>query len=188
MRVVRPMSAALLARDINLILGRCKEHGDCLLWGGAVNNTGTPRANWTVDGEKVNVNVRRFVYCKRHGKRDLPSFKLVTVTCNNPLCLQHLGVTTRSEMSLELGARADVRAKRVVGITRGRRAQAKLNVQLVVQIRETDCPGHPGHKSARAWARELGMSTDAITRVRKNETWRDLSTHASPFAGLQRAA
>jgi hypothetical protein len=67
------------------VMSRCVEIGNCLVWTGALNSDGYPRAG--IDGNS-NIKLHRYVCSHYHNIEG----KVVRHTCDNPVCLnpEHL--------------------------------------------------------------------------------------------------
>lgn len=156
---------------------KCDEDGDCLLWNLSCNACGQPRYSFTrVEGKGRTSQMRRHVW-KALCRPKLAPNQVVTTTCGHPRCLApaHLAVTTRREVIVKMSARPDVKARKLVAGAAYRRPLAKLNLAQVAYIRQSD-------KTLAVLAGELGVSTTWVSRVRRNEAWKEFA--ADPFAGL----
>ncbi len=68
---------------LDKVFGRCVQEGECLIWTGALNTDGYPRAG--IAGNS-NIKLHRYVCSHYHDIKD----KVVRHTCDNPLCLNPL--------------------------------------------------------------------------------------------------
>lgn len=145
---------------------KCTECGDCLLWQGPTNAKGHPKI-----GLK---SARRVVWTEKTGKELRPD-QLVTVTCRQSRCLEHLALTTKGEVARIVNARPDVKAKRSASSARTNRPKyGKLSMEQARYIRASE-------KLGKELAQELGVSTGLISHVRTGRSWKEDVNH---FAGL----
>ena len=154
---------------IQKILARCSEDADCMLWRGCRGKTNQPKTG--------NGSVRRIAWRLVYG--DIPKKRLVTVTCENSMCLNpdHLALTTKSQVVRKTLSRLDVRLRKTVSSRRSTRASlGKITMEVARAIRASDRLG-------RDWARELGVSESLVSKVRHNKTWKE---PVSMWAGLAR--
>lgn len=164
MQQMKPISnPALLER----ILSRTAEDGDCLLWTGHTNGRGHPKLG--------KLGVRRTYWTLTRG--ELGAADLVTCSCGNPACLTHLEKTNRSKVATAIGARPDVKARRISANRRSAayRPGVKLSFDLAREIRASD-------ERTDVLMRRYRCSRSTIYKVRHNLAWKD----TSPFAGLVR--
>lgn len=147
--------------------GRIQEDGGCLIWTG--RNSGSSKH------PKFNDQVmRRVVWQARNGM--LKPGQLVTVTCGCRLCLEHLAVTTKSEVSRAMNADPRVKAIKRAKSTAIKRATApKLDMDKARAIRASD---DNNHVEAAKWGVTHGM----VSKIRTNKAW--VESHTSPFTGL----
>lgn len=146
------------------------EDGGCLIWHGRCScSRGHPKY-----GDLV---MRREVWQMKN--RPLKPGELVTVTCENKLCLEHLALTTKSEAGKK--ANAD---PRIIAIKRKRSMlfarsspTAKLSMEKARAIRASTENDH-------AEAKKYGVDHSLISKVRRNKAWVEAETN--PFAGLLR--
>lgn len=163
---------SLTLQDIH---ARCTECGDCRIWDGATNGKGDPKIH-TIGphGKRIWLSGRRIVMALKLG-RALDRKELVTASCGNKLCLEHLEITDRSAVSRRTNAQAATRAKRSVASARTNQAKiGKLTMEAARAIRASD-------KTGRALAHEYGVSYGLISRVRLHRGWKE---QGNPFAGL----
>jgi len=149
------------------ILKRTTECGDCLLWAGSCNGRGQPKVH--------NGSARRRVYELAHGP--VPVGKRISVDCDQVKCLnpEHLVAVTVSKISTITNARHDVKLKRQASSAKTNRPKlGKITIEIARELRNSDRPGIE-------LARELGVSTSLISRVRCGRSWVE---HSHPFAGL----
>lgn len=150
----------------NVIISRCTEEGECLIWPGAMNGGYSP--GMTFQGK--NVSVRRFLWLNL-GKK-LPPKSAIKVKCREKRCV--------AEAHLELG-----RTGPTVGVPRGlahkvkmaaiHRARSTLTMDDADEIRASDL-------SVNELAALYGKGITTIRRIRKGATWQPVMT--GHFAGL----
>lgn len=146
------------------------EDGDCLIWTGRLScSRGHPKY-----GDLV---MRREVWQMKN--RPLREGEMVTVTCENKACLEHLALTNKSEASKKANADLRVRAvKRMKSMQIARsRPTAKLSLEKARAIRQSPDNDH-------VEAKKYGVDHSLISKVRLNLAW--VEEVASPFAGLIR--
>ncbi len=111
------------AATLERIKLQCIECGDCHLWNGSKNGRGQPQMRGKT--------MRRTVW--ELAKGEIPTGKLVTVTCKQVTCLNpdHLALTTKSEVSRITNARPDVRLRKSAACARTNRAAlGKINMEI----------------------------------------------------------
>jgi hypothetical protein len=146
--------------------GRVQEDGDCLIWTGRLScSSGHPKYKDHV--------VRRVVWQAEHGP--LTPKQLVTTTCGNPKCLEHLALTNKSKIAKKTNADPRVKAIKQLKSTAHSRRTAKLSVEKAREIRNSEL----GNKEL---ADLYGVSHGLISKVRTNKAW--LESYSSPFSGL----
>lgn len=154
---------------ITNIKSRCVEDGDCLIWQDRTNERGHPKY--------LQTSARRVVWNATHEQQLKPQ-ELVTVTCGNPRCLQHLAKTNKSEAAKRGNASQAVKLKRGASIAKVKReTDGKITMDIARQIRASD-------KSGLEWADELDVSPSLISLVRRNKAWKEYGNN--PFQGLLR--
>lgn len=155
-------------KTIEEIHSRCIEDGGCLIWTGATNACGHPKIH--------NKSLRRVVW--ELTKSPLAKTELVTVTCENSMCLCHLAKTTKSEAAKRSNSRVDVIPKKRVKCAAGKRAQSVfMSMELAEEVRNTP------EITGREWAKKIGCSAALISRIRLYRAWCPTNV-ASPFSGL----
>lgn len=168
--------AAVVARITpEWLLARCTEDGDCWLWNHARGEAGCPKYGTRVEGEAVNVHLRRPVWQMANPGKSIGN-RMVSPSCGNPTCLNpdHLVLRTKGQVLREMMARPDVRARRSVASMRHRNRNAKLDMEKARYIRSSD-------KTLVQLGAELGVSLETVSRVRRGVAWQE---GANPFAGL----
>lgn len=164
--------------EIERIRLRCVCDGDCWLWAGSKNSKGLPTIVRIVDGKKVNMSGRRWVYMA--SGRQLQPSEVVTTSCGDPSCLnpEHLKKSTLAAIQ-----RKTNKADPSLNLKRGRAIKAawmrkgqglKLTAEKAAYARSSELP-------AEQVAQELGVSACLVRSIRRGELWRD---HSNPFAGL----
>jgi len=156
-----------LERIQEILSLKATEDGDCLIWNGRLSKScGHPKY-----GDMV---MRREVWKARKGP--LKAGQLVTTTCGNPKCLEHLAITNKSEVARRSNADPRVKASKRVSAAIVARARAtKLSMEKAREIRLSD-------ESDTALAKAYGVDHSMISKVRKNRAW--VESFSSPFAGL----
>lgn len=77
---------------IDFVLSKCNKSGDCLLWGGSVNEHDIPQTSFNYHV----VRIPRYIYETNHGKQ--PRNRWITQSCGNKRCInpEHLIVSSPS--------------------------------------------------------------------------------------------
>lgn len=154
------------------IAARCEEDGDCLLWKLQVSDSKRPIYKpLQPDGRKPSIQVARKVWERKHGP--IPPGMLITVSCGNPRCLEHLEMITTAERNSRQWRAQDNRARKTRAVTATGRKRAKLDMEKARYIRASDA-------TIKEVAQELGVSFQLVSRVRRGVAWKD----ANPFGGL----
>lgn len=163
----------------DLLLSRCEEDGDCLLWTGSMNNSGRcPQHQTVVDGRRVWLQVRRVLWACGHpdiivGRRLVMSLIGETKCRNRCVTPEHLHLCSRSTMV----SRSYVN-RRTIQESYARslgHPAAKLDHQKAEQIRmSTD--------STAALAERFGVSTSRINAIRRGEGWKTVAANSSVFS------
>lgn len=145
----------------------CRVDADCLIYTGAINTKRHPKI------EKR--SGRRVVWELSCGP--IPSGMFVSLTCENPACLnpEHMRLRSRGEISREVLSRPTVQLKRSASGAKSMIHRAKLDMETARYIRSSNQP-------QTHLARELGISQQLVSRVRLGKAWREHSNN--PFAGL----
>lgn len=150
------------------IQSRCTECGECHLWTGATNAKNHPKL--------AHRSARRVVWEEAKGAK-LSASQLITVTCGSSLCLniEHLKLTSKSEVARKSNARQAVKLKRSAASARTNQAKfGKLDMDKARYIRASE-------KTGIVLAAEFNVSPDLISKVRNFRAWKE---YANPFAGL----
>jgi hypothetical protein len=151
---------------VDRILSCCEEDGDCLIWTGLNNSIGIPKIR--------NTSGRRVMWELKNG--EIPPGMLVSTTCGRAGCLEHLALSTKSEIVARSHERPHTKARVTAANRRSaRRERAKINMDIAREIRASD-------ETGLAIAARLGISNDLVSLVRQGKSWRE----PSPFAGLMR--
>lgn len=152
------------------LLSRCVECGDCQLWDGPTHPDGTPRIYPRVGSKSL----RRLVWELREGA--IPKGKIVVTSCDRPLCIEHLKLSTRAEVIEQTMARPDVAARKAAATRRARRARApKMDMERARAVRAST-------KRQSEIAAEFGIAQSLVSRIINNISWRE--PVANPFMGL----
>ncbi len=148
------------------LLAHTFEDGDCLIWTGRLSgSSGHPK--W-----KKSHTVRRLMWEMQVGP--LKAGQLMTVTCGNPKCIQHLAITNRAEIARKTNADPRVKAIKRIKSSAIARKTAKLSIEKAREIRNSEMTG-------KALAVVYGVSEDLISKVRHHKAWPE---PINPFAGL----
>jgi len=155
------------------MLGRCTEEGDCLIWPGATNPKGLPVA-W---GGRATASGRRIVWEALTGQQLQPA-DCILMTCECVRCLNfaHMRKTDRSAV-IRLGAKTGSHRspKRAHKLRQAYAARTGYDGEaLAAEVRSSTQTGVE-------LARRLGISTSAVSKMRRGEAWPAVG---SPFAGL----
>lgn len=148
------------------------EDGDCQRWTGACCN-GHP----AISVHSKTVLTRRALWEAEHGP--IPAGKIIKCACGTPKCvsLEHLSLTTRKALAQADGVlgkmSGTVRSAKIAATKRAGR-QAKITQEIACEIRVSDAVG--SHL-----ARQFNLSESTVSRIRRNQTWRDYGT---PWQGL----
>ena len=150
---------------VQRLLARTIEDADCLIWQGRLGRAaGQPKSR--------NFSARRLLWEAQHGP--LKVSQLVTVTCGNPKCLEHLAITNKAEVARKTGADPRVKAIKRAKSMADKRPKGKLSMEKAREIRNSELTG-------KALASIYGVSEDLISKVRHHKAWRE---SANPFTGL----
>lgn len=153
--------------NVERILSRCIEDGDCLLWQGPTSHSGVP-----VLDTKAKKSVRRALW---EAERGAVSAKLVFPnTCGNMLCVCHTKPVTLSEARRIAGSLGAYKSRsRVVKRTLTQRAQSKYDEETVKRIKAA--------ASAKEAQEQTGASLAYIYQIREGYRRAPLVT---AFTGL----
>lgn len=154
------------------IYARCTEVGDCLEWGGSIRKG----KNLPVYG-KDQTSVRRMVVEQSRGG-PIPTALHPVPKCRNPRCVrdEHLVLntkvqilsTTRKAGKLQVASAAKLAVRRA-------RPDVKLSMDAARDIRRSVLP-------SRTLAEQYGVTMAMVTRIRRNEAWRESVQGASVFS------
>lgn len=151
---------------LRMLLSRCEEYGDCMLWTGAGRDR-TPRVH--VDGRTL--SLRRYVYAMHRGVavESLPAGLMCVPKCGDPACIapEHLVMRTKQRHQRELAklgiySAPEANARRAAGARRS--GHARMTMELASWVRESRQP-------AVEVARCLGVSRGTIDAVRQMRAW-----------------
>jgi len=159
-----------MTTDIRLsdLLARTVEEGDCLVWTGYAQHRKYPQ--WRI--KNINRPARRIVYEAVHGP--LRPGLQVGINCECELCVHPDHLVARPK-KLAMRKVKMTRSKRL-NIANARRANSKLTIDIVREIRASAEPGN-------VIELRLGLQKGYASRIRLGKVWAD---HSSPFAGLGR--
>ena len=158
---------------LDRVYERCVPDGDCMNWAGAVQSA--CHSPVMRNGGQA-ISLRRMLV---ESKINRPLGPMVaTYICGNSKCvrLEHLGAITRSALQQrnDAGMNAVQQSLKSHRIAVKARARAKLNPEIVQQIREAD-----GFQ--RAIAKRFGISQTTVGSIKRGDTWVD---HTNPFLRL----
>lgn len=159
--------------EIMRILERTEPDGDCIIWTGAVGNTGHPIYKPT--GCRVQALVRREVF--RLGGRTLIARKPIDTKCNDRLCVNdaHLIPSTISKIAQKAAKRGAFSSPvKAMKIAMSKRGKMKLTEDQAREIRSST-------DSGEALAERYGVDKSYAKKIKRGTAWKDYS---SPFAGL----
>lgn len=155
------------------IRANCTECGDCLMWNGSVDTSGTPMVR--VPGNRKMTPVRRLVL---QAMGTAIKGKLATTSCDRKLCVaqDHAVAATRAELQQLTADRTlfQQRPGRNAKISASKRARGVVTPEQVAELRASPL-------STRAAARLMGIAQSTAQQIRSGETHKDYS---SPFAGM----
>lgn len=163
-----------MIKSLEYLHSRCKEDADCLLWEGSTDGGGRPKLSIKVDGLTKTQQPRRMVWTQAKGA--IPAKRYVTVTCDNPLCLnpEHMKLVTRGQVTAREAKRPDTHRRRYLGGLKSRE-RSSLDMDKVRYIRQSN-------KTLEAISQEMGIAPTTASAIRRNKRWREF--HNNPFAGL----
>jgi hypothetical protein len=169
------VSKARTNHTIESLKARTIEEGDCWLWQGYIVNS-TPQVIGYPDGKKKMVSVRRMLRELVTGQKQ-PDGHFGN-TCGNHQCVNPDHAIWRGQ---DAHMRAMAKTRTVSTVTAHKLRQhrinagfAKLDESKAQEIRMSSEP-------APVLAERFGVSKSAISRIRRNEVWRILT---SPWQGL----
>lgn len=151
---------------LDRMLSCCQEDGDCLIWTGSNNSIGIPKIR--------NTSGRRVMWELKHG--EIPPGMLVSTTCGHPACLEHLALSTKSEIVARSHERPHTKARVTASNRRAaRKARGKITIDIARDIRASS-------ETGLQIAARLGVSDSLVSCVRRGKSW----VEPSPFSGLMR--
>ena len=156
---------------IQYLYDRCRPDGDCLVWAGAADPSGTPKVR--VPGMKGVKQARRLLLqAQGRGVDGL----LAVSTCGNPKCMKHIAPWTRTQLQQRNATEHPPTVLRKARISAAMRAKptTKLTADAAADIRYSGI-------STRQAAVKYGVSQSAAADVRRGHSWLEYST---PGAGL----
>jgi len=162
---------------------RCSDTSDCWTWGQSMSRgQPTMRVINIIEGKKVykTVNVRKYLKELLNGPtRDK---NVVASSCGNLDCVSpaHAREWTRKALQKRTAkvTKYGESTERNLAISKARRKNAKLNLEIVKEIR-----AEHGTLSSRAAAKKYGVAQSTILSVWQNEIWRE-SANDNPWSGL----
>lgn len=160
--------------NLQTLLSRTDEIGDCLVWNSTIGTTGYPIIH-TPDGCRL---ARRLAFTLSGGV--LKQRQPVATTCGDKRCInpEHLRASTTAKIAQAAARRGaySTRARGAKIAAARRNGGAKLTEALAAEIRLSSEPG-------RVLADRYGVDKSLVNRIKRGTAWRDYS---SPFAGLVR--
>lgn len=159
-----------ICHTIESLRALCEEVGNCWEWTRPPNSCGLPQIRH--DGKVCGARKLAYVLAGgavKAGMVLVPGCQ--NPKCINPACTKQMTKTNCGYVSAKSQVAGLVKRKKISDI---KRKAAKLNMELVEEIRS-------GDKPSRQWARETGISLKTILNARHGRTWQD---YHSPFAGL----
>lgn len=154
--------------ELNMLIeGRLVEEGDCLIWTGAVSDSGNPRV-WVDGSSDV---LRRTLWTAMNGEPE-PDDR-IGVRCRVARCVEpsHLIKQQRTD---ELKGVKRTEAFKAKVATAVRAAKATLTQEQVDMIRASPL-------NNVELARQMNRRHQTIARVRTHDIWK---SYVNPFAGL----
>lgn len=153
---------------IEFVRSHTKEDGDCRIWTGRLSHScGLPKMG--------NKSAKREFYLAKHGP--IKKGYLLTSTCNNRLCMEHIAPVPRAEVSRKVNADAGIKARKRASSAKASRAKAKISMEIARQIRESS-------DTIDVEAAKHGVDRSLVHKIRTHQAWREDLLTASPFAGL----
>jgi hypothetical protein len=154
---------------LKTILDRCIEEGDCWIWQQSLTNEGYPQA--CVEGKRA-TRIRGLAY-QLAGKVRQPGFHLV-MECANRRCCNPKHMVQKTQSQIREIAHAAGKYSSASRYLRGVRHMRELNLSKLdfEKARELRRRLSLGETPA-ALAKEYGVSTSAIWRVRQGVTYRE---------------
>lgn len=153
---------------------RTVEDGGCLRWVGYCYN-GHPGG--TIDGRKV--LIRRELWAAKNGP--IPPGKIICCTCETPLCVEHLELSSYARLAKRLGAlgvmSGPIRSARIAAAKRAGK-QARITQDEARTIRVSD-------ETSTVLAGRYGLSVATICRIKRGELRREFTGNV--WAGLTHA-
>jgi hypothetical protein len=160
---------------IDYIRARSVEEGECWIWQRGMSN-GYPYMH---DGFGRGAPCRTVARVLAEALGKNTKGRIVTMTCGDRLCVNpaHVGVTTRSAaMKRGLAKRGSLPITSIKRLADVSHAHSHITWDDVHAIRAAT-------GTCREISERVGVSKDAVTRIRRFETWRD---YATPWAGLMK--
>ena len=153
------------------ILRRVEADAGCMRWTGYCFN-GHPAG--TIAGKKV--LIRRALWEAANGP--IPRGRILRCTCETPLCIEHIELTTHQAVAKKLGAlgamSGPVRSARIAEVKRNGK-QAKISQDDARAIRASDEP-------LAVLAARHGIAEATVSKIRLGKVRREFV--GNPWAGL----
>lgn len=165
------MSKPRAIHTLESLMARTEEVGDCRVWTGYSTNK-TPQVHHQGDM----VSVRKLIL-ELSGVRVNGQFIGATCGTENCVCPEHIIQRNQKNQAKAMAKKAaERRAERETMhiISRRKRADTKLNLEAVREIRASE-------ESGPILAAKYGVSRTLINKVKRGIYWRD---EGNPFAGL----
>jgi len=161
---------------VKLLFDRCIEVGDCRLWQQGVNGEGVPIIS--LSAKERSRSVRRIAYRLIFG--DIPSGKFVYVECANKLCISEkcMKAGTKSDY-MKAASKAGAYSNPIRDSQRAATARKRshLTLEAVRKIRRDRQAG----VLLRELASEHNVSMDVVSKIARNQLWREHAHNASVF-------
>lgn len=158
--------------NVEKVLMRCVECGDCRLWTGPLDTEGAPI--FRITGSRKLLSVRR--YLAEQLGMDING-KFASNLCERKTCVEpeHIRMMTRKQLQVRTGKQGKLSSKtKSAKISAAIAHRRKLTDEAVQDIRTTGI-------STRAAAAKYGICQSVAWHVQAGLTYKD---HSNPFAGL----
>jgi hypothetical protein len=168
------MTEAKDTLEIMRILDSTEPQGKCLIWTGAVGESGHPIYKAT--GGPCTL-VRRAMFRLAGGT--LIARQPLDMTCDEKLCVhpKHIKQSTVTKIAKKAAARGAWTGRaRSMKISMAKRGKMKLTEQTASEIRNST-------ETGPVLAARYGVDRSLVASIKRGAVWKDYS---SPFAGLMR--
>lgn len=158
-----------------IMVARCCEDGDCLIWQRGVDESGAP----VMAVDRQSARARRVMYEICIGP--VPAGKNVIATCWNKLCIEpsHLKAVTKTEQMQQASEHGRLfSTSRTIKNMRTKRAtSAKLTAEQVQEMRARRVDG----ETLAALAAAYGVHLSRVHKIVTGQAWRDFAVNNSIF-------